>query len=50
MGKATPNKKVAIYTSWNAQQQEVNSNKREIDGNRHNSGSWRSVHYSYFRR
>lgn len=29
-GKATPNKKVTIYTSWNAQQQEVNSNKREI--------------------
>lgn len=27
-GKATPNKKVAIYTSWNAQQQEVNSNKK----------------------
>jgi len=27
-GKATPNKKVTIYTSWNAQQQEVNSNKK----------------------
>lgn len=27
-GKATPNKKVAIYTSWNAQQREVNSNKK----------------------
>lgn len=27
-GKATPNKKVAIYTSWNTQQQEVNSNKK----------------------
>ncbi|UVR72857.1 hypothetical protein NXX35_17435 [Bacteroides xylanisolvens] len=27
-GKATPNKKVVVYTSWNAQQQEVDSNQK----------------------
>lgn len=49
-GKATPNKKVVVYTSWNAQQQEVDSNQKGgLVSGCHNSRSWRAIYYSHFR-